>query len=90
MFFFGRNLLFGKLFKVIFILDEYGVDESGVIDLLFLYNNKVVDLVLGEEEMYYLEEFFYFFFENSIVSEFGDFLYDEILLKDLFYFIVVS
>ena len=89
MFFLGRNSPPGKLLKAILTSDEHGVDESSVIDSVFSHNNKAVDLVLGEEEMHYLEESPHSP-ENSIASESGDPLYDERLLKDLFYTTVVS
>lgn len=90
LFFLGRNSPPGKLLKAILTSDEHGVDESGVIDSLFSHNNKVVDLVLGEEEMHCLEESPHSSPENSIASESGDPPYDETLLKDLFYSTVVS
>lgn len=60
------------------------------IESVFLHNNKAVDLVLGEEEMHYLEESPNSSAESSIVSESGEPLYDETLLKDLFYTTPVS
>lgn len=61
------------------------MDERGVTESVFLHNNKAVDLVLGEEYMHYMEESPVSSPESSIVSEPGDPLYDESLLKDLFY-----
>ncbi|KAL9972957.1 hypothetical protein ACROYT_G019358 [Oculina patagonica] len=80
-----RNSPPGKLFKAILTSDEPGVDDSVAIESVFLHNNKAVDLVLGEEKMHYLEESSDTSAESSIVSESGDPLYDETLLKDLFY-----
>ena len=82
----------GKLFKAILTSSETDckpevsvVDDSAVIESVFLHNNKAVDLLLGEEHMHYLEESPVSSPESSVVSEPGDPLYDETLLKDLFY-----
>ena len=78
----------GKLFKAILTSPETGYrpDESAVIESVFLHNNKAVDLVLGEEEgLHYPEQSPESSPESSTVSEPGDPLYDESLLKDLFY-----
>ena len=87
-----RNTPPGKLFKAILTSSETdhrpgvsGMDESAVIESVFLQNNKAVDLVLGEEHMHYLEESPLSSPDSRIVSEPGDPLYDESLLKDLFY-----
>lgn len=85
-----RNSPPGKLFKAILTSDEPGVDDSVTIESMFLHNNKAVDLVLGEEEMHYLEESPGSSPDSSIVSESGDPLYDDTLLKDLFYTTPVS
>lgn len=92
-----RNTPPGKLFKAILTSSETdhradvsGMDESAVIESVFLHNNKAVDLVLGEEHMHYLEESPVSSPESSIVSEPGDPFYDESLLKDLFYTTPVS
>lgn len=90
MFVLCRNTPPGKLFKAILTSDEPGLDESAVIESVFLHNNKAVDLVLGEEEMHYLEESPDSSPESSIVSEPGDPLHDDTLLKDLFYTTPVS
>lgn len=86
----GRNSPPGKLLKAILTSAEHGVDESVVIESVFSHNTKAVDLVLGEEEMHYLEESPHSSPESSIASESGDPLYDETLLKDLFYTNLVS
>lgn len=78
------------MFKAILTSDEPGVDDSVAIESVFLHNNKAVDLVLGGEEMRYLEESPGSSPDSSIVSESGDPLYDETLLKDLFYTTPVS
>lgn len=90
LFFLGRTSPPGKLLKAILTSDEPGVDESVVIESVLSHNNKAVDLVLGEDEMHYLEESCHSSPESSIVSESGDPLYDETLLKDLFYTASVS
>lgn len=90
LFLLSRNLPPGKLLKAILTSDEPGVDESVVIESVFSHNNKAVDLVMGEGEMHYLEESPHSSPESSIVSESGDPLYDETLLKDLFYTTPVS
>ena len=93
----SRNSPPGKLFKAILTSDEtkYGLDKSGAdedaaIQSVFLHNNKAVDLLLGEEEKHYLEESPDSSPESSICSEPGDPLYDDTLLKDLFYTTPVS
>ena len=86
----GRNSPPGKLLEAILTSDEHGVNESVVIESVFSHNNKAVDLVLGEDEMHYLEESPHSSPKSSIASESGDPLYDETLLKDLFYTTLVS
>ena len=62
-----------------------GEDESALIESVFLQNNRAVDLVLGEEGTHYVMESSGSSLESSIVSEPGDPLHDDSLLKDLFY-----
>lgn len=53
---------------------------------MFLHNDKAVDLVLGEEDPHFmLNSGSDSSPESSVVSEAGEPLYDESLLKDLFY-----
>ena len=53
---------------------------------MFLHNDKAVDLVLGEEDPHFMMNSSDSSSpESSVVSEAGDPLYDDSLLKDLFY-----
>lgn len=52
---------------------------------MFLHNDKAVDLVLGEEDPHFMMNSSDSSPESSVVSEAGEPLYDESLLKDLFY-----
>ncbi|CAH3017538.1 unnamed protein product, partial [Porites evermanni] len=82
----------GKLFKAILTSNESdikpdspGEDESALIESVFLHNDKAVDLVLGEEDPHFMMNSSDSSPESSVVSEAGEPLYDESLLKDLFY-----
>ena len=82
----------GKLFKAILTSNESdikpdspGEDESALIESVFLHNDKAVDLVLGEEDPHFMMKSSDSSPESSVVSEAGEPLYDESLLKDLFY-----
>ena len=53
---------------------------------MFLHNDKAVDLVLGEEDPHFMMNSSDSSSpESSVVSDAGDPLFDESLLKDLFY-----
>ncbi|PFX28573.1 C2 domain-containing protein 3 [Stylophora pistillata] len=87
-----RNTPSGKLLKAILTSDEIKYElvksegeEDSVIESVFLHNNKAVDLLLGEDEKLYLDDSPNSTPESSIVSEPGDPLHDDTLLKDLFY-----
>lgn len=56
-----------------------------MIESVFLHNDKAVDLVLGEEDPHFMMNSSDSSPESSVVSEAGEPLYDESLLKDLFY-----
>lgn len=57
-----------------------------MIESVFLHNDKAVDLVLGEEDPHFMMNSSDSSSpESSVVSEAGDPLYDDSLLKDLFY-----
>ena len=92
-----RNTHPGKLFEA--ILTSSDVDskadvpdlaENSLIESVFLHNKKALDLVLGEEHVHYLEESSFSSPDGSVASEPGDPLYNESLLKDLFYKTTVS
>lgn len=92
-----RNTRSGKLFEAILTSSDVDskaevpdVAESSLIDSVFLHNKKALDLVLGEERIHYLEESSFSSPDGSIASEPGDPLYNESLLKDLFYTTPVS
>ena len=92
-----RNAPSGKLLKEILTSTEIkhglvksGGEEDSVIESVFLHNNKAVDLLLGEDEKLYLDESLNSSPDSSIVSEPGDPLHDDTLLKDLFYTTPVS
>lgn len=57
-----------------------------MIESVFLHNDKAVDLVLGEEDPHFMTNSSDSSSpESSVVSDAGDPLFDESLLKDLFY-----
>lgn len=57
-----------------------------MIESVFLHNDKAVDLVLGEEDPHFMMNSSDSSSpESSVVSDAGDPLFDESLLKDLFY-----
>ena len=66
--------------------EESALDDEPQIDT----EGKAVDLVLGEEDLLYMAESPHSTPEGSDVSETGDPLYDESLLRDLFYTTPVS
>ena len=66
--------------------EESALDDEPQIDT----EGKAVDLVLGEEDLLYMAESPHSTPEGSDDSETGDPLYDESLLRDLFYTTPVS
>ena len=90
-----RSFKGGKLFTELLASQESykllsSKDDSTVTDSIIHHENKAVDLILGEEEVHYMGESPVSSLDGSVISDTGDPLYDESLLKDLFYTTKVS